>query len=71
MKIIIREATSEVSELVCNKCGKPAVCSLFFTFGYGSDHDLEEINGDFCNKHGSELMNDICKKYKLKLTKYF
>jgi hypothetical protein len=70
VKKILREAVSEVSESVCNKCGKPAVSSLIFTFGYGSDDDLEEIHGDFCNKHGSELRKEILKKYKLEIEDY-
>lgn len=66
MKIITREAVIERSKLVCDKCGKEAVSSLNFSFGYGSDYDLQEMVGDFCNKHGSELMREIL-KYKIKL----
>lgn len=66
MKKVLKSSTFEVAHYKCDasNCNKTVVSHFYFNFGYGSDFDLEAIQGDFCNKHGNELRDSILKKYK-------
>ena len=55
MKIIKQPHVDEIAEFVCDICGKPGVSILKFSFGYGSDFDLEYIDAHFCNDHGAKI----------------
>lgn len=70
MKIIKRKLKPEISKTICDVCGKQAVSWFKITFGYGSEFDLEYIEGDFCNEHGKEFRSFLLEKYKFKPKNY-
>lgn len=71
MKIIEQKSIPEQSRVICDVCGKNAVSVLTINFGYGSSHDLERIQGDFCEEHGEELRKSLLKKYKRLRTEFW
>lgn len=63
MKKIIKPAEREISETICDNCGKPAVSFLKFDGGYGSSWDLYGFNLDLCEHCGVLLLKTLETNY--------
>lgn len=63
MKKVIKPATREEYELVCDVTGKPAVAKLVMTFGYGSQRDMDLLNVDLNSDVAEEVLKLLQSKY--------
>ena len=63
MKKIIKPATGEEAEYICDVTGKPAVAKLVMTFGYGSSRDMDVLSVDLSNEAAEDVLKLIQAKY--------
>ena len=64
MKTVKQKARQEHADFFCDVCAKPAISHFKFIFGYGSDFDLQYLEGDFCNGCGKSFRAYILRKFK-------
>jgi len=63
MKKIITPAVHEVSELICDVTGQPAVAGLAMWFGDGSQRDLHLLKVHLSDEVAEEVLQLLQSKY--------
>jgi hypothetical protein len=63
MKKVITKARAERAEWVCDVTGEEGVAWLRLRFGYGSKHDMLELQGELSDIESDKLLRYLFKRY--------